>query len=105
MPMSDELEKTMIAARNLLMRPVDERIFEEMNPNPRLRRLLGLAKLPTIRFHDLRHSFATMALENGVSPRVVADWLGHSSVNTTLSIYWNLTNNDTSLNFLPGGTT
>ena len=103
-PMSDELEKAMIAARNLLMRPVDESVFEQQNPNPRLRRLLGLAKLPMIRFHDLRHSFATMALENGISPRVVADWLGHSSVNTTLAIYWNLTNSNTSLNFLPGGT-
>jgi integrase len=101
--MSDELEKAMIAARNLLMRPVDERVFEHQNPNPRLRRLLSLAKLPLVRFHDLRHSFATMALENGVSPRVVAEWLGHSSVQTTLSIYWNMTDNDTPLTFLPGG--
>lgn len=101
-PMSDELEHAMIAARNLLMRPVNEKIFEVMNPNPRLRRLLKLANLPLIRFHDLRHSFATMALENEISPRVVADWLGHSSVNTTLSTYWNLTNNKADLNFLPG---
>jgi integrase len=101
-PMSDDLERAMIAARNLLMRPVDERVFETMNPNPRLRRLLGVAKLPLIRFHDLRHTFATMGLESGVSPRVMADWLGHSSVNTTLSIYWNLTNDKTDINrFLP----
>lgn len=102
-PMSDELEKAMIAARNLLMRPVDEKVFESQNPNPRLRRLLAVAKLPMIRFHSLRHTFATLALENGTSPRIVADWLGHSSVTTTLSIYWNTINTEADLTFLPGG--
>jgi integrase len=91
----------MVAARNLLMRPTESKIFEQMNPNPRLRRLLRAANLPTLRFHDLRHTFATMALESGVSPRQVASWLGHSSVNTTLSIYWNLTKDEASVDFLP----
>lgn len=100
-PMSTELENAMIAARNLLMRPTDTKIFECMDPNPRLRRLLKAANLPKLRFHDLRHSFATMALESGVSARIVANWLGHSSVTTTLSIYWNLTGDETNLDFLP----
>ena len=85
------------------MKPTDSKIFESQDPNPKLRRLLKAAKLPILRFHDLRHSFATMALESGVSPRQVADWLGHSSTNTTISIYWNLTKNTASLDFLPGG--
>lgn len=101
-PMSKELELAMTGARNLLMRPIGEQIFEAMNPNPRLHRVLREAGLPEMRFHDLRHSFATMALESGVSPRVVSDWLGHSSVSTTLNIYWNLSKNDVSLDFLPG---
>ena len=38
-------------------------------------------------FHDLRHTFATMAIANGVDVRTVASYLGHSSVSMTLDIY------------------
>jgi integrase len=103
-PMSKELERVMVKARNLLLRPSDTKIFESMDPNPRLRNVLKKANLPTIRFHDLRHTFATLALENGVSPRKVADWLGHSSVSTTFETYWNAIRSETKLDFLPGGT-
>jgi integrase len=102
-PMSEELIKTMTDARNLLMRPVNERVFEISNPNYTLRRLLGHCGYGDIRFHDLRHTFATLALEDGVSPRIVANWLGHASVYTTLSIYWNLSKDEANINdFLPG---
>lgn len=49
--------------------------------------LLRRADLPMIRFHDLRHSAATLMLANGVNPKVVAEMLGHSSVTTTLNTY------------------
>ena len=42
------------------------------------------AGLPLIRLHDLRHSYASVALAAGVHPRVVADRLGHSDVKVTL---------------------
>jgi site-specific recombinase XerD len=42
-----------------------------------------------------------MALESGTSPRQVQAWLGHSSVATTLGIYWNLTTEAADLGFLP----
>jgi len=104
-PMSEELIREMVKARNLLLRPSTTTVFEQMDPNPVLRFLCTSAKVPTIRFHDLRHTFATMALENGVSPRHVAAWLGHSSVTTTLSIYWGLNKHEFDVNeFLPGGT-
>ncbi|MCZ7529739.1 MAG: site-specific integrase [Acidimicrobiia bacterium] len=45
------------------------------------------AGLPTIRLHDLRHSFATAALEAGVPLKVVSDRLGHSSISVTGDIY------------------
>jgi len=45
------------------------------------------AGLPLIRLHDLRHSYASIALAAGVHPRVVADRLGHSDVKVTLSTY------------------
>jgi integrase len=49
--------------------------------------LAATAGLPPIRFHDLRHSHATLALAAGIHPRVVADRLGHASVKTTLDTY------------------
>jgi integrase len=43
--------------------------------------------LPVIRFHDLRHTHATMALAAGVHPKVVSDRLGHANVSITLDVY------------------
>lgn len=43
--------------------------------------------LPRIRFHDLRHTHATLLLEAGVPIKVVSERLGHASVSTTLDIY------------------
>jgi len=50
-------------------------------------RLLRRAGLPHIRLHDLRHTYATHALEAGVNPKVVQQALGHSHVSVTLGIY------------------
>lgn len=45
------------------------------------------AGLPPIRLHDLRHSWATVALMAGVPAKVVSDRLGHASVSITLDVY------------------
>jgi integrase len=45
------------------------------------------AGLPTIRLHDLRHTYATLALQAGVHPKVVSERLGHASVSITLDTY------------------
>ena len=45
------------------------------------------AALPQIRLHDLRHSYATLALSSGVNPRIVSGRLGHSTVALTLDVY------------------
>ena len=50
-------------------------------------RLLEKANLPTIRFHDLRHSTATLLLSLGVHPKVVQELLGHSQISVTLDTY------------------
>jgi integrase len=50
-------------------------------------RLVDEAGLPRIRFHDLRHTHATLLLRAGVNPRVVSERLGHSSVAFTLDTY------------------
>ena len=49
--------------------------------------LLKEAKLPNIRFHDLRHSAATLLLGEGVHPKIVQEILGHSNINITLNVY------------------
>jgi integrase len=50
-------------------------------------RLLDRAGLQQRRFHDLRHSCATLLLAQGVSPRVVMEILGHSQIALTMNTY------------------
>ena len=45
-----------------------------------------------IRFHDLRHTFATLALQNGIDVKTVSSMLGHSSAGFTLATYTHATN-------------
>jgi integrase len=45
------------------------------------------AGLPNIRLHDLRHTYATLALSAGIHPKVVQERLGHSTVTMTLDLY------------------
>jgi integrase len=47
--------------------------------------------LPKIRLHDLRHSYATLALKAGIHPRVVQERLGHANVGITLDTYSHVT--------------
>ena len=53
----------------------------------RFTQLSARAEQPRIRLHDLRHSYATAALSSGISPKVVSERLGHSSVSITLDVY------------------
>ena len=49
--------------------------------------LLKDAGLPHMRFHDLRHSAATILLGMNVHPKVVQELLGHSNISTTMDTY------------------
>ena len=49
--------------------------------------LLKKAGLPDTRFHDLRHTCATLLLTKGVHPKIVQEMLGHSSITITLDLY------------------
>ena len=50
-------------------------------------RLLAKLDLPRIRLHDLRHTHATILLQQGINPKVVSERLGHDSVSFTMDVY------------------
>lgn len=57
----------------------------------RLQAILERAGCKKVRFHDLRHTFATMALENGMDVKTLSAIIGHVSSGTTLNIYAHVT--------------
>jgi integrase len=50
-------------------------------------RVLARAGIPHQRFHDLRHTCATLLLAQGIHPRVVMENLGHSQISLTMNTY------------------
>jgi integrase len=70
-------------------------VFPESNGSPtkprkinrHFKTILLEAGLPNIRFHDLRHTSATLMLQCGVHPKIVQERLGHSSIAITLDVY------------------
>lgn len=44
-----------------------------------------------MKFHDLRHTCATLLLGKGVHPKIVSELLGHSDINVTLNLYSHVT--------------
>lgn len=53
--------------------------------------LLVAAGVPKIRFHDLRHTAATLLLSRGVHPKIVSEMLGHSNIAMTMDLYSHVT--------------
>jgi integrase len=53
--------------------------------------MLARAGPPRLRFHDLRHTAATLLLGQGIHPKVVSEMLGHASIMTTLDPYSQVT--------------
>ena len=67
---------------NAIGSPIDPRNFTEQ-----FERLLKSAMLPHVRFHDMRHSHATMLLLQNVQPKIVQERLGHSTIAMTMDTY------------------
>jgi integrase len=67
---------------------------EPMNPASaynKLKVILRHAELPMLRFHDLRHTFSTHALANGVDAKTLSGILGHTNASFTLDTYTHVT--------------
>ena len=62
--------------------PIDSR-----NVTRRFQAALERAGLPQLRFHDLRHTAASLMLAQGIAPRVVMETLGHSQISLTMNTY------------------
>lgn len=61
-----------------------------INPSNLIRHfknIISKTNLPQLTFHDIRHTHATIMLQNGVHPKIVSERLGHSRISTTMDIY------------------
>ncbi len=71
-----------------------DELGEPLHPDWLTREFKRVAKsagLPLIRLHDLRHTYATLALKGGVHPKIVSERLGHATVAITLDLYSHVT--------------
>lgn len=65
----------------------DRKCLEPKTYRTFYKRFLERNNLPMLRFHGLRHTFATLCIEDGADCKTVSALLGHASVNLTLSLY------------------
>jgi integrase len=71
-------------------KPWDGTQIDQRNLRKLFNRLLTDARLRKVRFHDLRHSFASLLLQQGESLTYVKEQMGHTSINVTVDIYGHL---------------
>lgn len=62
-------------------------LINPANVRRSLNALIKKAAVPKIRFHNLRHTYATLLLAKGVNVKVVSERLGHSNIKITLDTY------------------
>jgi integrase len=70
-----------------LMRYQDGRPLHADTITRRFNRLVDLAGVRRIRLHDIRHTYATLSLYSGITPKIVSDRIGHSDLSVTFQVY------------------
>lgn len=68
----------------------DGRPFTPDYVSRKFAQVIDKSDLPHIRFHDLRHTTASLLISNGYSMKHVQEWLGHGDIGTTMNIYSHL---------------
>lgn len=68
----------------------DGNLFNPKRFSSKFHKLLVDSDLPTIRFHDLRHSQASLLVKLGVHPKEISARLGHSNIGITMDLYSHL---------------
>jgi len=100
MMLRQHLEKEMNQCSKTGIKFINDRLlFCEYNGKPlkpntvsqHWTRLLQRLNYPLVRFHDLRHTHASWMLKKGISPKIIQERLGHSTISTTLDIYSHVT--------------
>jgi integrase len=74
----------------LMFQSPEGHVIDRHNLGKRWRRFLKDGELRPIRFHDLRHTFATQHIQNNQSLAYIRDQLGHSSIEITVNLYGHL---------------
>lgn len=73
--------------------PITGGLRDPSSVTRKLHRMQKRAGVPNIRFHDLRHSFATLSLEQGMDIKTVSHMLGHTDAGFTMNTYMHVTDN------------
>lgn len=68
----------------------DGHLFNPKRFSAKFHELLEKNNLPLIRFHDLRHSHASLLVKLGIEPKVISERLGHSNISITMDLYSHL---------------
>jgi integrase len=77
----------MLTGRDLVFAHPDGSPLDPSTVTHAFGKLIRKAGLPHIRFHDLRHTHATLMLKGGVHPKIVSERLGHANIGITLDTY------------------
>lgn len=106
-PLTKEVEQILLTLKNEEMKNIalfgntydkNDYIFKWADGKPyspdyitrKFSQLLQKYELPRIRFHDLRHSYASLLISNGFTLKDIQEWLGHADFRTTANIYAHL---------------
>ena len=106
-PMSDEIKKIFLNQKKLeeenrkkykktykendyVFKWDDGELYRPDYLTRRFKKLLEENNMPKLRFHDLRHSCASVLASNGYQLKDVQEWLGHSDIGVTANTYTNL---------------
>ena len=96
---SDECLRLLIGLRNrqpvgtklMFPSPVTGSYYDPKAVTKKLHKLQERAGIPQIRFHDLRHSFATLSIEQGMDIKTISHMLGHTDAGFTMNTYMHAT--------------